>query len=394
MIVGWMKKTKYKLRDIFGNGFYDETLNIRLKNFLTGMFLVAGILCFVMQYHKCFLGFLAAMSLSLVGMWTNGRKYSRLVDICITIGNTLIVTGIFLFGREVAPMSFFFVVIMAVASLLILGSRIGTWFSVYYFILTWLVCWTPFLPMTRALYSVTYLRRMPLLLLGFIGIAYIICYNIQKYDWNHKRYKTQLEKRIALEQDKLGDMSLRLVTTMFRAESIKAPEITRHCERVAELSSRIAAGMNLPLEIQQRMYYAGLLHDVGKMEIRDVKLDLDQEEQVEMQEEKRRQQSAVQGTYQFHAEQGSIFLKHLQLPKEITDAALYHHERYDGRGLPEGLQGEQIPVSARIVAVADAIVNEQTKGEPMWKVVSILEKSKDTDFDPVIVDMALNVLDS
>jgi HD-GYP domain-containing protein (c-di-GMP phosphodiesterase class II) len=85
-------------------------------------------------------------------------------------------------------------------------------------------------------------------------------------------------------------------------------------------------------------------------------------------------------------------MKHLQLPEEITDAALYHHENYDGSGFPYGLKGEQIPESARIVAVANLIVNRRSKNEPVWKIVSYLESMDGIHFDPLVVNAAIEVL--
>ena len=129
------------------------------------------------------------------------------------------------------------------------------------------------------------------------------------------------------------------------------------------------------------------------MQIRDLKLELDEDERREASEQETKLKGEVdEGAYQFHVEKGSIFMKHLQLPKEITDAAMYHHENYDGTGFPQGLRGEEIPMSARIVAVADSIVNERTQGSAIWKVVSLLESKENIYYDPVVVNAAIEVL--
>lgn len=373
--------------------FFEEAVTTRVKTFLSLFFMVAAIICYALDYQKSFSGLLAVVCLIVICIISNRTKYIHMIDSVIMIICTVIITGIFLHGIELAPMAFFFVLIMAVSGLLILGTYLGTILAVYYIVLVCTVCWTPFLPDTRALYGDIYLRRIPLLLIGFIGMAYIICYKVRNYDKKHKQYTKQLEDRIRVEQDKLGDMSVHLVTTMFHAESAKSPEITMHSERVAKLSQKIANRLGMSSLEQDRIYYAGLLHDVGKMHIRDLKLELDEDERREASEQETKLKGEVdEGAYQFHVEKGSIFMKHLQLPKEITDAAMYHHENYDGTGFPQGLRGEEIPMSARIVAVADSIVNERTQGSAIWKVVSLLESKENIYYDPVVVNAAIEVL--
>lgn len=372
---------------------FDATVNLRVKSCIMGFFGIAAMICFSLGYKKTFAAMLGIVCLYFVSILVNRTRYVRYVDAVLTILMTVIISGLFLHGRELAPMSFFFVLIMAVAGLLILGTRLGSILAVYYIILTWAVCWTPFLPETRSLYGIIFLRRIPFMLIGFIGIAYIICYKVRSYDQKHKQYKEQLEARIKIEKDKLGDMSIHLVTTMFHAESAKSPEVTIHSQQVAKISQKIAKKMGKTAFEQDRIYYAGLLHDVGKMQIRDLKLELDEDDKRVLKEEDlKAKDNSEEGIYQFHAEKGSIFMKHLQLPEEITDAALYHHENYDGSGFPYGLKREQIPESARIVAVANLIVNRRSKNEPVWKIVSYLESMDGIHFDPLVVNAAIEVL--
>lgn len=113
-----------------------------------------------------------------------------------------------------------------------------------------------------------------------------------------------------------------------------------HCERVARATADFARFLRLP---SAEVYYlAGLCHDVGKVEVPVPVLDkagpLDPEERAIIDR---------------HGPAGAHLLKGLGLPTEEL-AARHHHERWDGTGVPDGLAGDQIPLAARVVALADA----------------------------------------
>ena len=116
-----------------------------------------------------------------------------------------------------------------------------------------------------------------------------------------------------------------------------------HSTRVAFLSREIAKEAGLSDDECAQVYFAALLHDVGKIGIRDEvinktgKLTDEEFEHIKT-----------------HTTQGSQILASIRHSPYLSVGAHYHHERYDGRGYPEGLAGEEIPVIARIIAVADA----------------------------------------
>lgn len=100
-----------------------------------------------------------------------------------------------------------------------------------------------------------------------------------------------------------------------------------------------------------------------------------------------------------HTVIGGNILKDMSMLKDIDLGAKYHHERYDGKGYPDGLKGEQIPYIARIISVADAF-DAMTSDRVYRKhldsiiVVNELEKGKGTQFDPVIADAMLSLIKS
>jgi HD-GYP domain-containing protein (c-di-GMP phosphodiesterase class II) len=116
-----------------------------------------------------------------------------------------------------------------------------------------------------------------------------------------------------------------------------------HSERVARIAVELGREMRLDPDQLGDIYLAGLLHDVGKIGIRDAVLQktevLSAEEQEHIQE---------------HVTIGYSILADLRPIRNLLPGVLYHHERFDGKGYPDGLAGEEIPLLARILAVADA----------------------------------------
>lgn len=142
-------------------------------------------------------------------------------------------------------------------------------------------------------------------------------------------------------------------------------------------------------EYIQNVCKAAPLHDIGKIKIPDAILQkpgrLTEEEFMEMKMHTSYSTEIIESIIGDVEDE-----KYVQI---VCDIALYHHERWDGTGYPKGLMAEQIPLSARIMAVADvfdALYEERCYKSPIRparRVLDILEKGKSTQFDPVIVDV-------
>ena len=134
-----------------------------------------------------------------------------------------------------------------------------------------------------------------------------------------------------------------LLAGMLRALQQRDPESARHAAAVATYASDIARTAGLDEATCTDAHAAGLLHDLGRLSISDVALhatgDLTE-----------REWEAIQR----HPEAGADMLRHVGIDGVVAEAVAAHHERIDGRGYPIGLSGEEIPVLARIVAVAEA----------------------------------------
>jgi HD-GYP domain-containing protein (c-di-GMP phosphodiesterase class II) len=165
------------------------------------------------------------------------------------------------------------------------------------------------------------------------------------------------------------------------------PYTRGHSERVTHYSVAIAREMRLSERRIQAIEYAGFLHDMGKVGIHHDILtkpgSLTEDEWKTMRE---------------HPAIGARIVSDLDFLKGAREVVLYHHERYDGRGYPEGLAGEAIPLEARIAKVADAfdaMMSSRPYRESLGleKSIQELKDGKGTEFDPTVVDAFLSILE-
>ncbi len=162
----------------------------------------------------------------------------------------------------------------------------------------------------------------------------------------------------------------------------------RHSMTVAAYSEAIGRRMKLPSSTIRTLRVAALLHDVGKIGVPDSILNkpgpLDADELRMMRR---------------HPQIGIDILRPMRFLTNHRPIILYHHERYDGHGYPGGLYGEQIPIGARVLAVADAIdtmLSPRVYKAPFTPDEVRLEmiRSSGRHFDPHIVGIALDWMDS
>ncbi|HYG63245.1 MAG TPA: HD domain-containing phosphohydrolase [Thermoanaerobaculia bacterium] len=138
------------------------------------------------------------------------------------------------------------------------------------------------------------------------------------------------------------DLFIGSLRAFVAAIDAKDPYTRGHSERVAAVSRTISRYLGLPEEVQHKVWIGALLHDVGKIGVEDRIL---RKEGVLTPEEFEQMKA--------HATMGADIMMPIEQLKEMIPAIRWHHEAWNGRGYPDGLKGEQIPLFARIVAVAD-----------------------------------------
>ncbi|MDR0137074.1 HD domain-containing protein [Metabacillus idriensis] len=192
------------------------------------------------------------------------------------------------------------------------------------------------------------------------------------------------------ERDQINSQLLEsLYTTLALALDARDPYTAGHSVRVAEYSVLIGREAGLSEESLDTLRKSALLHDIGKIGIRDsILLKEGRLTHAEFEEIKK------------HPVIGAGILSNVQ-PGEMMEPLIpgvkYHHERYDGMGYPEGLTGTDIPLYGRIMAVADAydaMTSDRPyrRGMAAEKAMSIIKEGKGTQWDPVFAELFLNVM--
>lgn len=192
-----------------------------------------------------------------------------------------------------------------------------------------------------------------------------------------------LENAILFER--LEEMFLGVIRSFARAVEAKDPYTSGHVERVENLCYLLAREAGLRGRRLKVARMAGILHDIGKIGIPD---------------------EILKKPGKLNKKEFDIIKKHVVYSKEIIEpihgmeevipAVYYHHERYDGKGYPEGRKGKDIPLIARIVSIVDAF-DAMSSDRPYRKALSpskIIEefrKNKGKQFDPKLVDKFLSI---
>ncbi|MHB1485921.1 MAG: sensor domain-containing diguanylate cyclase/phosphohydrolase [Saccharofermentanales bacterium] len=182
-----------------------------------------------------------------------------------------------------------------------------------------------------------------------------------------------------------GESSLRSKTIDVIMQTLfeKSDRESIHSKRVSEICQKIAFALDFDSEKIDRIRVAGLVHDIGKIGINETTLNksssLDFSEWIEMKK---------------HPEIGWRILSAAKEFFNLANSVLYHHERWDGRGYPNGVKQSDIPIEARIIALADAFDAMTTKRsyrEAMTEEQAIneIKLCSGTQFDPEIVDVFL-----
>ena len=217
---------------------------------------------------------------------------------------------------------------------------------------------------------------------GSIVAMVILLYSFSLLDAN-EIVKTTREKEIEAQKTLVSQ------TVMALAEAIDAKDkyTNGHSRRVAEISRRIAERYGKTEEECDEIYLIGILHDVGKIGVPNAIINkttklTDEEYEI----------------IKTHTTKGKEILEKISISPDLPIGAHYHHERYDGKGYPEGLKGEEIPEIARIIAVADtydAMASRRSyrNSLPMEKIRSEIVEGMGKQFDSRFAHIMVEMID-
>ncbi len=201
----------------------------------------------------------------------------------------------------------------------------------------------------------------------------------------NRDYQQHLEQRVEEQAGKIRASFFNAITALAYALEAKDKYTSGHSERVAEISVAIAREMDMPQDEINKIKLAGSVHDIGKIGVRESVLNKPD-----------KLTGSEFGEIKRHCEIGEHILSPVVDSTEVLKTVRHHHERYDGTGYPGGLKWEQIPLGARILAVADtydAMTSERPYRAAMSAEIACaeIERCRATQFDPAIVDAFLRI---
>jgi len=214
-------------------------------------------------------------------------------------------------------------------------------------------------------------------------------FKLQDMNRNLEGKVRERTKQLAAKNTELRTAYVQTIRALAEAVDAKDAYTRGHSERVGVYASRIAREMTMRKEMIERVYIAGLLHDVGKIGIPDAiitkpaRLSEDEYEQIKQ-----------------HPAIGAKILEPVEFLRNIVPCVRHHHEWFDGstRGYPDRLRGDQIPLPSRVILVADTVEamtsdRPYRKGMPIESVVRELHKYSGSQFDPTVVEAFLRLLE-
>ncbi|WP_449240319.1 HD domain-containing phosphohydrolase [Desulfoscipio gibsoniae] len=219
---------------------------------------------------------------------------------------------------------------------------------------------------------------------GFIGVCGVY-YDLTPY----RRKKKQLEEinQVLVQTNaQLNNQHMETIRAFANAIAARDSYTRWHSEKVAEYAQQICFSLGVDEEMANMAYLAGLLHDVGKIGVPEAILT-----------KPGRLTDFEFNIIKKHPTIGVDILDSMQNMKNILTVIKHHHERFDGTGYPDRLEGDSIPLLSRVLAVADsfdAMTSDRSyrKAFPMEKAIAEIEKNVATQFDPQVVSSFMNLV--
>lgn len=199
-------------------------------------------------------------------------------------------------------------------------------------------------------------------------------------------YRRDLQRRLDEKTRTMERITIQAIMTVANTVDAKDDYTKGHSMRVAAYAELLAQRLGWTEEEVQNIYYVAMLHDVGKIGVPDAVLN-----------KPFRLTDVEFRLIKNHTLMGAEILKDFKMFPNIDIGAKYHHERYDGKGYPEGLKGEKIPLIARVIGIVDAY-DAMTSNRVYRKkltddiVMQELEKGKGTQWDPDLVDIFIQLI--
>lgn len=270
--------------------------------------------------------------------------------------------------------------------------RNGILVSLYYTVFFFILFYTPLNVHMKPYYPDTFLMRFPLIYASMTAFIAISMTQYHRGVLLENEYADKLSAEVARQTEvaeararKIEQMSFQTIQTLANAIDAKDPYTSGHSTRVSQYSVLIAEALGWEKDRVSDLRYAAILHDIGKIGVPDSILN-----------NPKRLTDMEYNIIKSHTVMGGDILKNRIVIQSAEDVARNHHERYDGRGYPAGLKGEEISEEARIVAIADAF--DAMSSNRVYRracdynhIRDELIRGKGKQFDPHFADVFLDL---
>ncbi len=223
--------------------------------------------------------------------------------------------------------------------------------------------------------------------IGLLSLVFFFSYLAADLYDNIKRTNDVYNEELQEKSRQISEMAVQTITTIANTIDAKDEYTEGHSNRVAQYSRMLAKKLGKSDEEADEIYNIALLHDIGKIGVPDSILNKPgklTDEEFKMIKQ--------------HPSIGGKILKDVKSFPNLEVGARYHHERFDGRGYPEGLAGEDIPEIARIICVADSF--DAMNSNRVYRrhftreyIRSELERCQGSQFDPAVAQAMLELMD-
>ena len=359
------------------------------------VFIIGVIMSIVNIYYKDYLGLIAPLTFAVVSpvcYYLIKFKKMRVLTIIITMMTILLV---FTFAVFFVPNGFTYLWIMLVplSVAYLFGIKEGILASIYFEIVFIIAFYTPIKEMLGDNYQSIITNRFPILYFSHGFMTIVVIYQYHKSVLVEIESEKNLKEEVARQTKVAFDRALSLeklsndvVIALARAIDAKDKYTNGHSSRVSEYAVKLASVIGFDENELKNLEREALLHDIGKIGVPDIILNkptkLNEYEYTAIRE---------------HTIIGKQIVDGLEDMKYVGDVAMYHHERYDGTGYPRGLKGEEIPLHARIVSIADAY--DAMHSERIYrkalsrdKIIQEIEEGRGTQFDPKLANAFLELI--
>lgn len=288
----------------------------------------------------------------------------------------LVLTVYALFGIN-EGMENYWAVLAIFVVMIMFGMPTGILWGTYFFVLCAVFFWTPIRRILPYTYTREYAVAYPVIFLFAFAGAFVVNLFYKKGCYEREKSDERLQKELAAALDEIDEAMIESVTILSTLIDEKDQYTKEHSVRVAKYARLIADryGFGDDVKRMRSVYNAAMLHDIGKIAVPDSVLKLgnklgDKEYEIMKQ----------------HTAYGEEILRELTFLPTVYYGAKYHHERCDGKGYPQGLTGEEIPIEGKIITVADtldAMNSKRVYREPCSReyILNTFKEGSGTQFD-------------